>query len=302
MKNKLFTILIFIVCLASVNAQEPFWQGKGRIVISSDGNEHDCDDWAGTPLSLALLAAAGLQDNLVLYTYSDHIWGSNQKHPTSASGLNAYEHMRESALNGGRFFGFDKTKFICAVDNTEVAYNALRDEINKSTSENPLVILVAGPVQVLGEAIARANKEKRKYVTVISHGRWNEYHADDYTPEVWWDVHSGWTMQEIEKEFSTWEGGELLCIRILNQNGGRDYEGLNTSISRYDWIKTSSARNNKKYKPGAWDWLYSRLETCLKKNGRNFDPSDAGMVVYLLTGIEKTNPDMVKEIMENPID
>ena len=79
-----------------------------------------------------------------------------------------------------------------------------------------------------------------------------------------------------------------------------------TYIERYDWIRTSQARNNTTYKPGAWDWLYSRMHTCYKGWGTNLnkylDPSDAGMVVYLLTGIQKTNPDMIKEIMENPVD
>ena len=85
MKTKLFfsgVLIIIISTFFSVNAQTPLWQGKGRIALSSDGNEHDHDDWAATPLSLALLSAAGLQDKLVLYTYSDHIWGSNQDHPT----------------------------------------------------------------------------------------------------------------------------------------------------------------------------------------------------------------------------
>ena len=124
--HKTFSIAVVLLILAfSTNAQTPLWQGKGRIAISSDGNEHDHDDWAATPLSLALLAAAGLQDQLVVYTYSDHIWGSNQGHRTSASGLNSYQHMRESALGGGKWFGFDKTDFVCAVDNAEVAYRGM---------------------------------------------------------------------------------------------------------------------------------------------------------------------------------
>jgi len=39
--------------------------------------------------------------------------------------------------------------------------------------------------------------------------------------------------------------------------------------------------------------------TCVKRG--DFDPSDAGMVVFMLTGIEKTSPELVKDIMENPI-
>jgi hypothetical protein len=67
-------IFLIFLSISTLEAQTPLWEGKGRIAISSDGNEQDHDDWAATPLSLALLAAAGLQD---------HIWGSNQSHPTS---------------------------------------------------------------------------------------------------------------------------------------------------------------------------------------------------------------------------
>lgn len=296
--KKITIIFALLVAIASVQAQSPVWQGKGRIAISSDGNEHDHDDWAATPLSLAMLAAAGLQDNLTLYTYSDHVWGSNQQHPTSKSGLNAYEHMRESALKGGEYFGFTKTNFICAVDNAGVAYNAMRDEINKSSADNPLIIIAAGPMQVVGEAINRADKDKRQFVTLISHSNWNNVHSDNPTKKFDWDEHSGWTFKEIEEQFGTSDGGGVNCDQILDQNGREGYDGLNTDIAKFDWIRTSKAR--KKYKKGAWDWLYERQETCTKNKGKNFDPSDAGMIIYLLTGIEKTNPGMASEIMENP--
>lgn len=290
---------IFLMCI-SLDAQTPLWQGIGRIAISSDGNEHDHDDWAATPLSLALLSAAGLQDKMVLYTYSDHVWGSNQDHPTSISSLNSYQHMRESALGGQKWFGFDKTRFVCAVDNAEVAYNVMRDEINKSSNENPLIIVAAGPMQVVGEAIYRAEKSKRQFVTLVSHSEWNNRHADNPSNNGW-DIHSGWVFQEIINAFSTTEGGGLKCIKILDQNGGDDYNGFNSDIFRFDWIKSSTARNHKLYKTGAWDWLYSRLETCIKNHGKNFDPSDAGLIVYILTGIEKTDPEMGRKIMENPV-
>ena len=298
-KNIFFGLLVSIFLLnSSLYAQKPLWQGKGRIAISSDGNEHDNDDWAATPLSLALLAASGLQDNLAIYTYSDHIWGSNQDHPTSKSGLNSYEQMRESALGGQKWFGFDKTKFICAVDNAEIAYTALRNVINESTAENPLIIIAAGPMQVVGEALSRADKSKRQYVTLISHSGWNNNHSD-HPAKKYWDVHTGWTFKEIINAFSNDAGGNLKCVQILGQNGGKDYNGLNAPIKKFEWIKTSKARENPAYKTGAWDWLYSRMETCIK--GKNFDASDAGMVLYILTGIEKTEPEMAQKIMENPV-
>lgn len=294
-----------MLCLTlSSYSQTPLWQGKGRIVISSDGNEHDNDDWAATPLSLAMLAAKGLQDKLTLYTYSDHVWGSNQEH-NGKNGLNAYEHMCLSALGSKKWFDFRNTKFICAVDNQYVAYNAMRDEINKSSKYNPLIIIAAGPMQVVGEGLNRADKDKRKYVTIVSHSNWNNNHANSSTSNrknkrLWWDNHKGWTWDEMIKDFGTKDGGNTKFIKIVDQNRGKDYIGLLCEKENYDWIKNSKARNNSKYKKGAWDFLYERMSSCIKNNGTCFDPSDAGMVLYILTGIEKTNPQMIKEIMENP--
>ena len=42
-----------------------YWQGKGRIAYSSDGNHHDEDDWSATAATLMILAKAGLQDQFV---------------------------------------------------------------------------------------------------------------------------------------------------------------------------------------------------------------------------------------------
>lgn len=263
------------------------WKGKGRIAISSDGNEHDHDDWAATPLSLALLAAKGLQDKLVLYTFSDHVWGSNHDHS------DARQQMRISALEGKTQFGFDKTNFIEAVANPNAAYSAMTAEINKSTADDPLFIVAAGPMQVVGKAINDAQESKLKYVTILSHSRWNDRHSDNPNN---WENHSGWTWDEIE---NTFKSKGLNVVHITDQNGGTGYDGLRAARSKFDWIKNSSARNNPIYKAGSWDWLYARQETVIK--GGEFDPSDAGMIVYLLTGIEKTEPSDAKNIMESPV-
>ncbi len=299
MKVKYTLVMLLSMLVMAVSAQTPLWQGKGRIAISSDGNEHDHDDWAATPLSLAVIAAKGLQDKLAVYTYSDHIWGSNQLKPSS-HGMSAYEHMRESALGGAREFGFDAKRFVCAVDNAEVAYRAMMEQINLSSQQNPLIIIAAGPMQVVGEAINRSEIECRKYVTVVSHSKWNNNHSDNLNTKRYWDKHSGWTFSMMEEAFGTNEGGAVNFVRILDQNGGEDYEGLYAPIERFDWVKSSADRNNPAYKEGSWDWLYGRLSTCIKKKN-SFDASDSGMVVFVLTGIEKTSTDIVREIMENPV-
>lgn len=306
MNNLLFeiflkrTVLLFSLILSQISysySQSPLWQGNGRIVISSDGNEHDHDDWAATPLSLAIIAAKGLQNKLPVYIYSDHIWGSNYEHP-GVNGIKSYDQMKESAINGGRMFRFKQTKFICAVDNPEIAYEALKQEIDKSEVENPLFIIVAGPVQVIGESISRANKDKRKYVTVISTiNCWNDTHAANPYP---WENHSGWTMSGIKQHFSSSEGGDLKIISIQNQN-----PCLMRNWKEYEWLMTAPERNNEYYKKGSWTWLFNRLCMSIKpvsgtENYYAIDASDTGKVVFLFTGIENTSPQLCYEIMRNP--
>ena len=285
--KQLFVVSTLVFFCTSTFAQTiPY--SKGRIVISSDGNEHDHDDWAATPFSLALLAAKGLQDKLTVYTFSDHIWGSNFDKP------DAKKQMLKSALEGQKKFGFDQTLFIEAVEDPVASFSAITAEINRSSAENPLTIIAAGPMHVVGVAISKAKSEKLKHVLLISHSPWNNQHSDHPTNVN--EHHTGWTWTEIEAEFTP-KG--LTCNYIANQNGGKDYKGMHAPIEDFDWIKTSPARDKAPYKKGSWNWLYVRQKTCIKKN--KFDPSDAGMIIYLLTGIEKTNPSDAKDIMENPV-
>ncbi len=281
-KTLIFCIL-FSFSLTALAQTIPYT--KGRIVISSDGNEHDEDDWAATPMSLALLKAAGLESQLTVYTFSDHTWGSNKEKP------GADAQMRESAFMGAKWFGTKKTKFIEAVAAPNYAIIELTLQINASSEKDPLTIIAAGPMDVIGNALNEAKEEKLKHVRVISHSEWNNNHADE--PYEWED-HSGWTWEKLKAEFGT-KG--LTLDQIADQNGGEDYEGLKTTKSRYDWIKNSPSKDKKPFGKGSWDWLYSRLEAAQK--GEEFDPSDAGMILYLLTGKQKNTPDDLKEILEN---
>ena len=301
-KNIILILLLSHFCFMSVAKPHPLWKDKGRIVLSSDGNEHDWDDWAASAMTLAIIASQGLQDNVTLYTYSDHIWGSNQERD-DIKGMCAYNHMRESVLGGAKYFGYNKTRFICAVDNAEVAYNAMRDEINKSSADNPLYILAAGPMQVVGEGMNRAEKDKLQYVTVISHSNWNNNHSDKpdssygkYS-KVGWDNHSGWIWDEMIAEFG--EGKQnAQFIKIKDQNHGwGKYIALQCERKHFDWLKTS--KKKKEYLDGSWEWLYTRLESCAMKNETIFDVSDTGLVCYLLSGDEEVSPQMMQEFMEN---
>lgn len=287
LKTKLLflTLLAFSTSYsASFSQSIPYY--TGRIVISSDGNEHDEDDWAATPMTLALLAANGLQSKVPVYIFSDHIWGSDKEKS------NAAEEMRESAFVGAKTFGFKKTKFIEAVNAQNFAIIELATQINLSSAKDPLTIIAAGPMEIIGTALNEADSLKLKYVRLISHSKWNDEHADKPYD---WENHSGWTWEKIKDKF---EKHGLQLDHIADQNGGEDYDGLKAKVSKYDWLKNSPAKDKKPFSKGSWAWLYSRLEAAQK--GDEFDPSDSGMIIYLLTGKEKTDPEDARQMMENP--
>jgi hypothetical protein len=193
---------------------------------------------------------------------------------------------------GANKFGFKKTKFIEAVAAPNFAIIELTTQINKSSAKDPLTIIAAGPMDVIGNSLNEADSTKLKFVRLISHSSWNDEHADK---PYEWETHTGWTWAEIEEKFGP-KGLQL--DHILDQNGGADYEGLKTGVARYDWVKNSPQKDQKPFEKGSWDWLYGRLVAAQK--GEEFDPSDAGMIIYLLTGKEKNNPDDLKEMMEYP--
>ncbi len=284
LRNKI-TVIMLLATVNTVLYSQTIPYSTGRIVISSDGNEHDHDDWAATPFTLALLAAKGLQDSVTVYTFSDHIWGSNHERPE------AKEQMRISAFEGKEIFHFNKSNFIEAVQDSANAIQAVTKEINKSNKNSPLTIIAAGPMQVVGSAIDKADADKLKYVRIISHSNWNDNHSDKPYD---WEHHSGWTWNEIRDKF---ESKGLMLDRITDQNGGKDYVGMKAPMAMFDWIKTSTIRDTSPDVKKQLDWLYARQLTCIKKG--EFDPSDAGMVIYLLTGIKKTSPQDAKYILEN---
>src|SRR5262245_12127986 len=76
MKTLLYRLLALLtVCLlpwATKGAGKPYSAGqfKGRIAYSADGNHNDPDDWAASPVALAILAEAGLKDRVVHFDYN----------------------------------------------------------------------------------------------------------------------------------------------------------------------------------------------------------------------------------------
>ena len=262
-------------------AQNVPYSGE-RIVVVADGNEHDKGDWAATPLSLAVLAAKEIQDQVVVYAFSSHTWGSNKSHAGSDA------QMRESAFLGARNFGFKKTKFIEAVNAPNYAIIEITSQINKSSSKNPLVILVAGPMDIIGTALGEADSTKLKHIRIISHSIWDQQHAD--SPEEG-ETHKGWTWEKIRESYQG-KGLELIALPELGEG---NFKG---PLSAYSWLNDSSKKEPKPFEKGSWQWLYSRIEAA--KSGEEVNPSDVRLLLYLLTGKSNTGIPDLREMLENP--
>ena len=248
----------------------------GRIAVSADGNEHDCDDITSTAMSLSLLAKTGNASKLVYYGHSDHIWSTGLD--GACAGGNREEEMRISSEETAKLWGgFNLGAFINAKAQTAAAVSALANQINASSASNPLWIIAAGPMEVIGKALEASDPAKRQYVTVISHSEWNDYHAE-------LPGHGSWNFQELKYTL----GANIQSI--IDQNAG-----LELNESNYSWLQQSSDPK--------LNWIWQRHV----KSGLSpeFDPSDSGMVYWLLTGgmnggDQNATPAKLRSILEGP--
>src|SRR4029078_2668827 len=122
------------------------------------------DDWAATPMTLAIIARRGLQGKLVHYSYNNSL-GSNDAH--------MYQQQTYATLGAADRFGFNRAKFFDCQKNLSGGIANLRNQINVSTASNPLYIIAAGPMEFLWRTINGSNASRRQYVTIISHSPWN---------------------------------------------------------------------------------------------------------------------------------
>jgi hypothetical protein len=253
---------------------------SGRIAISSDGNAHDCDDILATAVSIAILAKSGNAGKLRYYGYSDHLWESQSacdQHATDFGTPEAREYQMEVSAeqSAGRFGGFDPNVFYNVVDNPQKAVAALAAEMSQSSATNPLWVIGAGPMQVIGLALQRAKSLQASslaHVYVISHSAWNNAHAEVHLGSA------GYTFSDLGTL-----GANL--IPLIDQN----LADLNVAASNYDWLTSSGDPN--------LAWLMERAYQAGKKmdqtkpvyldnsnNNLRFDASDSGMIFWLVTG------------------
>jgi hypothetical protein len=165
----------FLHTPAHVRAQTGPYDGgrfKGRIAYSADGNHNDPDDWAASPMALAIFAACGAKDRLVHFDYNcilpqtDPAWEKTHA---------------ESVLGAAGRYGYDRAVFRDCRKDRDGAVASIAKAINDSSADNPLYFIVAGPMEVPVLGIRKSDPGKRKFVYCISHSAWNDGFAAKYT-------------------------------------------------------------------------------------------------------------------------
>ncbi|PZX56796.1 hypothetical protein [Algoriphagus chordae] len=228
----------------------------GRIAVVADGNSPDPDDLGGTAVSLALLRAAGLSDRLVHYSHScDLVRGPR----ISDRAEKERHHMMQLAcdVTARRWGGYDSLIFFDALWQQEETVSDLAKAINESTAEDPLWIVEAGEPDIIGMSLKESNPEKHQFVKVITHHSANDDAGDYYT----WAQILDFGVEEV---------------RIPDQN-----EYLKVDLEQWDWAKNHLDSRVQ------WIWLLGKMaevDDVVKFQKGKWDCSDAGMVLYWITG------------------
>ncbi|QDT68158.1 hypothetical protein MalM25_10740 [Planctomycetes bacterium MalM25] len=244
---------------ASVDAADKSpWRRGDRIAVSADGNpDADRDDIGATPMTLAVLAKAGLQGDLVHYDFNN--WLEYKKIPV------AKNRMWVGALGGQTRWGFDRNKFFDASNRPADAIANLAAEINKSNADNPLYLVVAGPMELIYQAMVDADDAARAHVTLVSHSGYNEY----FKPRLW--------HRNLDDVLALNPGIEIL--RIPDQNR---YLRTTPDYAPWSWLRDHPDPNLK--------WVHGRMEAGLP------DVSDTAMVTWLIGASGGDNMTTIEEL------
>lgn len=247
---------------------------KGRIAIVADGNSPDPDDLGGTAVSIALLKASGLENRLVHYSHSCDLVRVNRISEKAERERHA---LMQSAcdVTARRWGGFDAITFHDAKWQQEITVNDLANAINASTAEDPLWIIEAGEPDIIGLALEASKKSKHKFVKVVTHHPANDDAGDFYT----WQQILDFGVEEV---------------RIPDQN-----VNLKVNLEKWDWAKNHSDPRIQ------WVWLQGKIaevDNVVKFQKGKWDCSDAGMVLYWITGatnngLELGTVDQVKKLL-----
>lgn len=239
-----------------------------RIGLSHDGNQHDPDDILSLPMGLAMIAENAMTSRLVHCDYNDHLGDNN---PAMAAAMTA------SATGAAQRWGISPAVLFDDQTDLAGAIASIKNAVNASSSRDRFYFACAGPMEVPWRGLAAADPAKRQFCTVISHGVWNDLHAD--TPEM---THTLADIQALG----------VPVVHIPFQTALND-----CTIPSWTWLRDSSVE--------AWRWLYGRNDQTFPRPVANynsigyFDCSDSGMVYYILCGDAAGTPAKVQNLFLN---
>ncbi|MPY86799.1 MAG: hypothetical protein GEU99_02650 [Luteitalea sp.] len=145
---------------------------EGRIAYNADGNHNDPDDWASSPVALAIFAESGLKHRVVHFSYNCILPKTDPEWETV---------HEEGVLGAAKHYGYDRSILYNCREDLDGTVASITRAIDESSAENPLYFIVAGPMQVPVMGILKSDPGKRKYVYCISHSFWNDGYARKYT-------------------------------------------------------------------------------------------------------------------------
>ena len=234
---------------------------SGRIAIVADGNSPDPDDLGGTAVSIALLRASGLEERLVHYSHSCDLI-RNQR--ISEKAEKERHHLMQSAcdVTARRWEGFESLTFLDAKWNKDETVNDLAKAINTSTATDPLWIIESGEPDIIGFALQASSKEKHQFVKVITHHPANDDAGDFFE----WQQILDFGVEEV---------------RIPDQN-----IKLKVPIEKWNWARDHKDSRIQQV------WTFGKLaevDDVVKFQKGKWDCSDAGMILYWITGANVNN-------------
>ncbi|WP_282039873.1 T9SS type A sorting domain-containing protein [Saccharicrinis aurantiacus] len=262
----------------SVSPNAPAADVGNTFTYNSAWQRGDEDDWSATPAALAMLANAGLEGNLVHYSYNNFI-GS----PAHTTARNIMKEGVEGALL--RWTDFDASVFYdVSADNT-AAINHLAEQIKISTASDPLYFVSMGPSEFLYRALekvkADGNESSISHLYILSHSNYNDNHIRRVDHR---------RVEHILNDFPVTEGVNFKRIKDQNQssnlNNGWSSSKVNGSKT---WYPYNFLRDH--FDPDCnflWDML--NVDASLSKP----DISDAGMIWFLLYNDQDGNPSKLK--------
>jgi hypothetical protein len=177
-----------------------------------------------------------------------------------------------------RWGGFDGLTFLDAKWQRDKTIKDLAKAINASTANDPLWIIEAGEPDIIGYALEASSKEKHQFVKVVTHHPANDDAGDFFT----WQQILDFGVEEV---------------RIPDQN-----IKLKVNLSQWDWAKDHPDPRIQ------WVWLQGKIaeaDDVVKFQKGKWDCSDAGMILYWITGANVNNGlkqgtvDDVKSILLN---